>query len=166
MPSPSTPFLVSLSQCGYELQGHQMVTRTKRMLQGEKLVLSALSRGTLRAAAYDPDAVRAEFKGLDPSADYALEVICVSEADTRRVQSITLGGTTLDRSIEVVPGPEVVTLVDVPKDAIVDGTLTVAIGRVEGPDAVVSELRLYSSVAGAAAAHRRRRLGAAASSSR
>ena len=54
MPSPSTPFLVSLSQCGYELQGHQMVTRTKRMLQGEKLVLSALSRGTAAGSRIRP----------------------------------------------------------------------------------------------------------------
>ena len=142
----STPllYLVALCQAGFELHGNQMRTRTKRMLAVEDVDATGLSRDSLRYMAWDLRSVRAQFDGLDGSAGYELEVIAVSENGTPRRQRLSLGGSVID-AFDVPPGAETVKRVRVPAAAITGGLLDVEISGIEGPDVVVSELRLYGT---------------------
>ena len=159
MTDSSCRFIVALDQCGLELQAPNMVTTTKRQIPielietrippegaGDPRAHSALSHDSLRNVAWDPEAVRARYTGLDPSAHYRLEAVYVAPLNERRSQSMSASGVPLHEAVVLTPGRSTTVSVDVPEAAYADGTLEVSVHRVEGPDAVLSELRLFSSV--------------------
>ena len=63
-------FLIAYDQCGLELQGPHMVTTTKRLMPSTEVDAGALGRDGLRYHAWDPVAVRARYRDLDPAASY------------------------------------------------------------------------------------------------
>ena len=78
MPSPC-PFVVAFDQCGLELQGPNMQTTTKRLIPSSEVDPDALGRDALRYHGWDPKAVRARYRGLDPAGSYELEIVFACE---------------------------------------------------------------------------------------
>jgi beta-galactosidase len=146
MTSKSCPHLVSLAQCGLELQAPQMLTTTKRRLRAEAPENGPDPIGSLRYMAWDPVSVRAVFTDLDPASMYELEATYLTEDGVTRTQSLSAGTHELHPPVALPPGEPLVIRSAVPPGAIVNGSLEVHADLVDGPDAVVSELRLYSSV--------------------
>lgn len=145
MTSESCPHLVSLAQCGLELQAPQMLTTTKRRLRAEVQGDSPDPIGSLRYVAWDPVSVRAAFTDLDPANRYELEATYLSEDGVTRTQSLSTGEHELHPPVALPPGEPLMIRSTVPPSAIMNGALEVHVDVVDGPDAVVSELRLYSS---------------------
>ncbi|HET7029121.1 MAG TPA: glycoside hydrolase family 2 TIM barrel-domain containing protein [Candidatus Limnocylindrales bacterium] len=141
----AAPFLVALELCGVELGAPHLRTRTKRRIEMADVDVASLPSDSLRFVGWAPDAIEAVFPGLDPAATYELEATYVCERDVRRVQRMTSGEPVLHPPAELVRGSATVVRAPVPAEAIVDGVLPVRIERVEGPDVVMSELRLFSS---------------------
>src|SRR4051812_21356722 len=80
-----------------------------------------------RYVAWNPQAVQAMFTGLDPTADYEIEVTYLAERDVVRVQSLTSGAIELHAPTPLTPGRPMVIRVPVPPAAFVDGTLPVSV---------------------------------------
>ena len=137
--------LVALEQCGLELQAPHVRTTTKRRIETSDVDVETLPDDSLRFVGWAPDAIEARFSDLDPSAAYELEATYLCERDVRRIQAMTSRGRELHAPAELAPGTVTTVRVGVPPAAYADGTLDVAVERVEGPDVVVSELRLFSS---------------------
>ena len=137
--------LVALEQCGLELQAPHLRTTTKRRIETSDVDVATLPDDSLRFVGWAPDAIEARFPDLDPSAAYELEATYLCERDVRRVQAMTSRGRELHPPTELAPGTVTTVRVAVPPAAYADGTLDVAVERVEGPDVVLSELRLFSS---------------------
>ena len=137
--------LVALEQCGLELQAPHLRTTTKRRIETSDVDAAALPDDSLRFVGWAPEAIEARFPGLDPSAAYELEATYLCERHVRRVVAMTSRGRELHPPTELAPGTVTTVRVAVPPAAYADGTLDVAVARVEGPDVVLSELRLFSS---------------------
>ncbi|MBO3748815.1 hypothetical protein J5X84_22275 [Streptosporangiaceae bacterium NEAU-GS5] len=140
-------FLVAFNQCGLELQAPQLTTTTKRRVEIADVDPGSLADDAQRYVAWDPQAVRAVFGGLDPAADYEIEVTYLGEKGVARVQSLTTGTVELHPPTELERGRPTVIRVPVPREVTAPGAFEIAVNRVDGPDAAVSEVRLYSSVA-------------------
>ena len=138
-------YLVALEQAGLELQAPHLRTTTKRRIETSDVDAAALPHDSLRFVGWAPEAIEARFLDLDPSAAYEIEATYLCERDVRRVVAITSRGRELHAPTELAPAIATTIRVAVPPEAYADGTLDVAVERVEGPDVVLSELRLFSS---------------------
>jgi beta-galactosidase len=146
VPDDPCPFLVALDQCGLELQGPHMLTTTKRLVAAGDVDPGALQSDSLRYHAWDPDAVRARYAGLDPSTSFEIEAVyCCERGVERSMALVGVGGIELHAATPLRPGGATTVRVPVPDGAIRDGVLELAAERRAGPDAVLSELRLYAS---------------------
>ncbi|MCB9992791.1 MAG: hypothetical protein H6873_03940 [Hyphomicrobiaceae bacterium] len=139
------PFLVSLDQCGLELQGPNMRTRTKRLIPSNEVKAGGLSSDSLRYHAWDPDRVSLTYRDINPDAAYELEVAFVCERSMRRSMAVFAGTVELEPEIVLTPGEATIVRFAVPSSETGSGSLDIAIERRDGPDAVVSEVRLFSS---------------------
>lgn len=139
-------FLAAFDQCGLELQGPNMLTTTKRLIPSREVDPEALGRDALRYHAWDPAAVRAHYSALVTWASYELEFVFPCERSEHRELAVVAGGAELIPAITLVPGGSTTVRAAVPRAAIEAGVLDVAIERRAGPDAIVSEIRLFSSV--------------------
>ena len=144
MPSPC-PFVVAFDQCGLELQGPNMQTTTKRLIPSSEVDPDALGRDALRYHGWDPKAVRARYRGLDPAGSYELEIVFACERSQHRVMGVVAGGADLVPPVTLSRGGATTVRVPVPAATIRGGVLDVALECRAGPDAVVSELRLFGS---------------------
>jgi hypothetical protein len=139
------PFLVAYDQCGFELQTPHMLTSTKRLIASRDVDAKLLGRDALRYHGWDPKAVRARYADLDPAASYELEIVFACEKSMTRVIGIVAGGTDLVPPVALLPGGATTVRAAIPASAIKDRVLDLALECRSGPDAVVSELRLFSS---------------------
>lgn len=139
-------FLIAYDQCGLELQGPHMVTTTKRLMPSTEVDAGALGRDGLRYHAWDPVAVRARYRDLDPAASYEIEVVLACERSVERALALLAGGQELVASIALRAGGATRARVAIPAGAIRDGVLDLALECRVGPDAVASEIRLFGSV--------------------
>lgn len=137
--------LIALELCGVELSAPHLVTTTKRRIETRDVDAVSLASDSLRFIGWAPDAIVAAFPGLSADSRYEIEATYLSERDIRRVQAMTAGATELHPPVELARGMATVVRAAVPPEAIVAGTLDVRIERVDGPDVVLSELRLFSS---------------------
>jgi hypothetical protein len=137
--------LVALEQCGLELQAPHLRTRTKRRIETSEVDVATLSNDSLRFVGWAPNAIEAVFPDLRPDAAYEIEATYLCERGVRRVQAMTSGGLELHPPIELATATATVVRIPVPSAAYADGTLGLAVERIAGPDAVMSELRLFSS---------------------
>ncbi len=140
-----TPFLVALELCGVELGAPHLRTTKKRRIETAEVDVETLPSDSLRFVGWAEEALVAVFPGLRAEASYALEATFLSEREVRRVVSITAGGGELQPPTALAAGTVTVVRHAVPPSAIADGTLEIRVERVEGPDVVLSELRLFSS---------------------
>ncbi|MEA2606705.1 MAG: evolved beta-galactosidase subunit alpha, partial [Chloroflexota bacterium] len=138
--------LVALNECGLELQAPQMRTRTKRRIELRDVDADSLPSDSLRFTGWDPERMEAVFDDLDPSASFEIEAVYLCERGVERRQSMTAGELELHPPLDLAPGRPTTVRVAVPPAAYADGTLAVAVNRIVGPDAVMSVLRLFSSV--------------------
>ena len=138
-------YLVALEQCGLELQAPHLRTRTKRRIETSEVDVATLSNDSLRFVGWAPERIEAVFSDLRPDAAYELEATYLCERDVRRVQAMSSRGLELHPPIELAPATATTVRIPVPSAAYRDGTLEVAVERIAGPDAVMSELRLFSS---------------------
>ena len=138
-------YLVALEQCGLELQAPHLRTRTKRRIETSDVDAASLPSDSLRFVGWAPDVLEASFADLHPEASYAIEAVYLCERDVRRVVSMTSRGIELHPPTELARGTATVIRIAVPPAAYADGALDVAVARIEGPDVVLSELRLFSS---------------------
>ncbi|MGN6059600.1 MAG: glycoside hydrolase family 2 TIM barrel-domain containing protein [Sphingomicrobium sp.] len=137
-------FLVALDQCGLELQGPHMVTSAKRLIKAGDVDAASLGQDSLRYHAWDPVAVCTRYDGLDPNASYEVEARFACERLVPRRMALVAGGVELT-SFDLDPGGKTIVCIDVPSSAVRDGVLDLRIECRAGPDAMVSELRLFSS---------------------
>ena len=144
MSQNSCPYLIAFDQCGLELQTPNMRTTTKRLMSSREVDAAALGRDGLRYHGWDPQAVEARYEGLDAATSYELELVFACERSVRRVLAIVAGGIELAVTT-LAPAAATTVRLAVPATAIPAGVLDVSIERREGPDAVVSELRLFGS---------------------
>jgi len=93
------------------------------------------------------DSVTLSFAGLNPKAAYTIELVFLSDSDTR-VETATAGGQSLDANIAIPNGKIVQPRYKIPAGAYSDGKLKIVVGLVAGENAVVSGFRLYSSEPG------------------
>jgi len=122
-----------------------MLTKTKRLIPSGEVDPAALGRDALRYHAWDLEAVRARYEELDPAASYVLEAVFACERSQHRIMALTASGAELVSPVTLLPGGATRVRVAVPPAAIRAGALEIAIERREGPDALVSELRLFGS---------------------
>lgn len=143
---PDEPrYLVALEQPGLELMAPHLRTRTKRRIETSDVDVATLARDSLRFVGWAPDVIEAVFPDLCADAAYALEATYLCERDAHRVQAMTSRGIELHPPVELVRATATVVRVAVPPTAYASGTLAVAVERIAGPDAVLSELRLFAS---------------------
>ena len=83
------------------------------------------------------------FDKLDIQADYQLEVVYLADQD--RTQRIVVDGNELQGPTQLQAGKVQRYLIDLPKKAYAYGQLVLLFEVLKGPNAVVSELNLYSS---------------------
>ena len=83
------------------------------------------------------------FDRMDIQADYQLEVVYLS--DQERVQRIMADGNEVQASVVLEKGKEQRYRIDLPKKAYAYGQLVLIFEVLKGPNALVSELNLYSS---------------------
>lgn len=83
------------------------------------------------------------FDRLDIQADYQLEVVYLS--DQERVQRIMADGNEVQAAVTLEKGREQRYRIDLPKKAYAYGQLVLIFEVLKGPNALVSELNLYSS---------------------
>ena len=138
-------FLAALDQCGLELQAPHLRTVTKRRMETSDVDAPSMPDDSLRFMGWNSDAIEAVYRDLDPHAAYALEATYLCERNVDRVQSMSSRGLELHPPTELAKGTATVVRVGVPSAAYSDGTLEVRVERIVGPDAVMSELRLFSS---------------------
>ncbi len=146
MPEEPQLALVALNQCGLELQAPQMRTTTKRRVETADVDVDTLASDSLRFIGWAPSVLEAVFDELDPGGAYAIEAVYLCERGVERRQSMTSGGIELHPAIELTRGTTTTVRVTVPHATYADGSLAISVNRIVGPDAVMSELRLYSSV--------------------
>ncbi|HWA42684.1 MAG TPA: glycoside hydrolase family 2 TIM barrel-domain containing protein, partial [Hypericibacter adhaerens] len=89
--------------------------------------------------------MRARYAGLDPAQTYEIEATFGCERGQARVMAIRAGDVELAPAVELKRGGATVVRLAVPASAIASGVLEVSVARRSGPDALVSELRLYGS---------------------
>jgi hypothetical protein len=145
VPEATPLVLVALDQCGLELGAPHLVTRTKRRVETSAVDVASLAHDGLRFVGWDPERIEVRYDDLDPAATNEIEAIYVCERDVERRQAMTAGELDLHPPIELVPATSTTVRVPVPAAAVAAGRLELAIDRLTGPDAVVSELRLFSS---------------------
>ncbi len=143
--SVAAPHLVAFEQCGVELQAPHLRTRTKRRIETPNVDAARLPSDSLRFIGWAPEVIEAVFPDLHPAAVYELEATFLGERSVRRVQAIVAGDVELVPPTELGRGTATTVRVVVPPETYRTGTLEVRVVRVEGPDVVLSELRLYSS---------------------
>jgi len=139
------PFLVAYDQCGLELQTPHMLTTTKRLIPSREVDAALLGRDALRYHGWDPVAVRAQYSNLDPLATYELEMVFACERAVHRVIGIVAGGADLVSPVALEKGGATHVRVAVPPTAIQRGEIELSLECRSGPDAIVSEIRLFSS---------------------
>ncbi len=145
-PAPGeTPFLVALERCGVELGAPHLRTTKKRRIETAEVDVETLPSDSLRFVGWAEEALVAVFPELGAEAAYTLEATFLCEREVRRVVSITAGGRELQPPTGLAAGTVTVVRLAVPPPAVADGTLEIRVERVEGPDVVLSELRLFSS---------------------
>ena len=83
------------------------------------------------------------FDRLDIQADYQLEVVYL--ADSERRQRIVADGNEVQAPVVLEKGKEQRYRIDLPKKAFAYGQLVLVFEVLKGPNAIVSELNLYSS---------------------
>jgi len=93
------------------------------------------------------DSVTLSFAGLNPKAAYTIELVFLSDSDTR-VLSATAGSVSLDANIALPNGKIVQPKYKLPAGAYADGKLKIVVGLVSGDNAVISGFKLYSSEPG------------------
>ncbi|HEX3427426.1 MAG TPA: hypothetical protein VHS36_01360, partial [Candidatus Limnocylindrales bacterium] len=142
----AAPFLVALEQCGLELQAPHFRTTTKRRIETSDVDVATLDSDSLRFVGWAAERLEATFTDLRPEASYEVEATYLCETEVHRVQSMTSRGRSLHPPTSLARGTVTVVRTVVPADAYADGTLDVAVERIEGPDVVLSELRLFSSL--------------------
>ena len=90
------------------------------------------------------ESVQFEFHGLDKKADYKLRVVYLSDSDDR-VQRMAVDKRVLQDRVEL-PKSLVVTHRQVlPKETYEDGVVTLEFSRIDGPNAVVSLIEIWST---------------------
>ncbi|HET9615139.1 MAG TPA: glycoside hydrolase family 2 TIM barrel-domain containing protein, partial [Candidatus Limnocylindrales bacterium] len=139
------PYLVAWEQCGVELAAPHLRTRKKRRIETADVDVSTLPTDSLRFIGWAEEELVAVFADLDPSARYELDATYLCERNVRRIQAMTAGGIEVEPPTELTRGALTVVEAIVPPRAYASGTLEVRIVRVDGPDVVMSELRLRSS---------------------
>jgi hypothetical protein len=137
--------LVAFEQCGIELGAPHVRTRKKRRIESADVDVARLASDSLRFVGWAENELVAVFPDLHPDAAYELEATYLSERDVRRVQVMTAAGIELHPPTELARGTATVVRAIVPPAAYTTGTLDVRVRRVDGPDVVMSELRLLSS---------------------
>jgi beta-galactosidase len=143
--SERAPYLVAFEQCGLELQAPHFVTRKKRRIESVDVDVATLAADSLRFVGWAEDELIAIFPELDRDATYEIEATFLCERRVRRVVAITAGGIEVQRPVELGRATAMVVQAAVPIAAYADGILDIRVVRVEGPDVVLSELRLFSS---------------------
>src|SRR5215212_2763892 len=95
MAAPSDLYLVALDQCGLELQAPHLRTTRKRRIESADVDAPTLPSDSLRFIGWDPEALEAVYRDLDPETSYELEATYICERDVERVQSMMSGGVEL-----------------------------------------------------------------------
>jgi beta-galactosidase len=140
-----TLHLVALEQCGLELQAPHLRTRKKRRIETADVDAATLPSDSVRFVGWAEDELVAVFPDLAPGATYQIEATYLCERDVRRIQAMTAAGAELHPPTELARGTATVIRAAVPATAYASGMLEIRVVRVEGPDVVMSELRLFSS---------------------
>ncbi len=83
------------------------------------------------------------FDGMDINADYRMEVVYL--ADSPRKQRIVADGNEVQPPVSLEAGKEQRYLIDLPKKAYAYGQMVLVFDVISGPNAIVSELNIYSS---------------------
>ena len=96
----------------------------------------------LQTVAYG-ETVEFGYAGLNPKAAYKAKIRLLS--DGPRTERIKAGETELAKSVVLEPGKAVIQELELPAAAFADGKLKLSFEKLEGPNAVVSDIELLSS---------------------
>src|ERR1700749_4263745 len=103
MTQSSCPYLIAFDPCGQEVQGPNMLTRTKRLIPSRDVDAELLGRDALRYHGWDADAVRLRYTALDRKTSYELEVVLACERSQARTLALVVGGMDLAPAIKLTP---------------------------------------------------------------
>ena len=129
--------LVSSNDCGVENEQPFLV-------QGDDYLMPAALGGTDKARTCNfGGRVIYAFDKMDIQAAYRMEVVYL--ADSERRQQITADGNNVQGPVTLEKGKEQRYLIDLPKKAYAYGQLVLVFEVLSGPNAIVSEINLYST---------------------
>jgi hypothetical protein len=97
-----------------------------------------------RSVAFDANAVRVRYTGLDPAASYAVRVVYSTERTGPRRQRLTAEGVELHGPRPLPEGRAETAEYPIPRSVSEDGVIELAFEHVAGPNAVVAEVWLLS----------------------
>jgi hypothetical protein len=100
------------------------------------------STEAVRTAAFGP-CVEFGYSGLNPKAKYKVKLRFFS--DSPREQRVKAGGVVIIESVSLENGKTTDREVELPADAYKSGRLSLAIEKISGPNAVVSEVEVFST---------------------
>jgi hypothetical protein len=103
-----------------------------------------------RSFCYHYDSIVFSFSNLDPSALYWVQVSYLQDKNGTRRQRMLADGFILHDEMEVPKGKAGTFTYQIPKEAYSDGEVRIEIQRLQGPNAVVSELSLFEARPGGA----------------
>lgn len=89
------------------------------------------------------EGVRFGYHGLNPNAEYRLQLVFFSEME--RVQSISVNGQVIHKKLPLPPGRPIRKSYTLPRVLYKGGTLELAVQPVAGPNAVISKATLYAA---------------------
>ena len=136
---------LATDDCGrVGLQPHIVSAQGDYEYPFESVPESAAPRGGFLRTVSHGEKVQCRFTGLLPKARYKIAVDYLSDAI--RVQSLSVDGTVLQDKLRIEKAAPVRSILDIPDDIARDGEITLEWTRVEGPNAVVSRVQLWSDV--------------------
>ena len=136
--------LVAFNDCGIELRCPNLVTRQKRVHPMDLTPSISADPANLRHHAWDEKEVLVAFGALDPEWAYELGVTYVCELGQRRIQSLYVNEVKVDGPRSLPPDEIVRVRVPIPRELIGNGRIDVRVVPDEGPDALLTEIALWS----------------------
>ena len=98
-----------------------------------------------RSFSYHYNAVKVGYNQLKPWMLYWVEVEYLQENGGTRIQDLLVDGHILHPAIEIPVGDFSTRTIPIPSEAYADGRMELHFNRIAGPNAVVSEVRLYEA---------------------
>ena len=136
--------LVARDNCGMNGAQPHLISGSNWTFAPEEIdTLIVDSNSPLRSVAHGEKVVFL-YRGLYPGAVYKLRIHYLSD-NHKRVQNVFIDGIKLQDHLELIAQKPMEVIINVPNEATNDGNIELTFEKISGPNAIVSEIELWSN---------------------